>query len=82
MDQAKASIVKLGGLHVRDAARRPRRADRGRARRRSSRSSARAASHHARGRAAARGGRHDVPVVVGTSGYPDNDQASAWFEGQ
>jgi hypothetical protein len=21
-----------------------------------------------------------VPVVVGTSGYPDNDQASAWFE--
>ena len=21
------------------------------------------------------------PVVVGTSGYPDNDQASGWFEG-
>ena len=21
-----------------------------------------------------------LPVVVGTSGYPDNDQASAWFE--
>ena len=21
-----------------------------------------------------------VPVVVGTSGYPDNDQASAWYE--
>ena len=23
----------------------------------------------------------DAPIVAGTSGYPDNDQASAWFEG-
>jgi hypothetical protein len=23
----------------------------------------------------------DEPVVVGTSGYPDNDQAAAWYEG-
>jgi hypothetical protein len=24
----------------------------------------------------------DAPIVAGTSGYPDNDQASAWFEGR
>jgi len=23
----------------------------------------------------------DAPIVAGTTGYPDNDQASAWFEG-
>ena len=56
MDQAKASIVKLGGLHVRDAARRATASRSRPARRRSSRRSARAASHHARGRAAARAG--------------------------
>ena len=22
----------------------------------------------------------DTPIVAGTTGYPDNDQASTWFE--
>ena len=69
---------------VRDAPRRATAIRSRRARRRRSRQlgAERAARRPRRGRVSGPGGRHDVPVVVRTSGYPGSDQASAWFEGQ